>query len=158
MVIIVHVQLCFGSSVQLLYPCRLLINNKMATLTPKMAARLAPADRQAVAAVLIDCVDQLAILGGIMPSCSKPSAVDAVSCCVYLATSSLASNVVLQVMGDELKQILDSQRQLEVQVDGLGLDGGRLRDQAHSINATAQGRKHTCAADHSYTCCSCYDV
>ncbi len=59
-----------------------LIDNKMATLTPKMAAslRLAPADRQAVAAVLTDCVDQLAILGGIMPSYSKPSAVDAVRC------------------------------------------------------------------------------
>lgn len=50
----------------------------MATLTPKIASRLAPADRQVVAAVLTDCIDQLAILGGIMPSYSKPSAVDAV--------------------------------------------------------------------------------
>ncbi len=44
-------------------------------------------------------------------------------------------------MGDELKQILDSQRKLEVEVDGLSLDGGKLRDQAHSINATAQGKE-----------------
>ncbi len=49
-------------------------------------------------------------------------------------------------MGDELKQILDSQRHLEVEFDGLGLGGGRLRDQAHSINATAQGREHDIAS------------
>ncbi len=40
--------------------------------------RLSPADREAAVAVLQDCVDQLAILGGIMPSHNKPSAVDTV--------------------------------------------------------------------------------
>lgn len=41
---------------------------------------LSPAEREAVAAVLEDCVDQLSVLGGIMPNyAEKPSAVDAVS-------------------------------------------------------------------------------
>ena len=42
-------------------------------------SQLSPAERETVAAVFQDCVDQLAVLGGIMPSNSKPSAVDAVS-------------------------------------------------------------------------------
>ncbi len=49
-------------------------------------------------------------------------------------------DMVSQVMGDELKQILESQRHLESEFEGMGLDGGRLRDHAHSLNATAQGK------------------
>ena len=50
--------------------------------SPKMHPphRLSPAEREAVAVVLEDCVDQLAVLGGIIPNyAEKPSAVDAVS-------------------------------------------------------------------------------
>lgn len=49
--------------------------------TPKLHPphRLSPAEREAVTAVLEDSVDQLAVLGGIMPNyAEKPSAVDAV--------------------------------------------------------------------------------
>lgn len=44
-------------------------------------------------------------------------------------------------MGDELKQILESQRQLESEFDQLNLDssGGKLKEHAYSLNATAQG-------------------
>ena len=42
---------------------------------------LSPVERELVCVVLEDCVDQLAVLGGIMPSsyAEKPSAVDNVS-------------------------------------------------------------------------------
>lgn len=48
-------------------------------------------------------------------------------------------------MGGELKRILEGQRQLEEQFNQLTVDDGssgvqQLRDHAHSINATAQGR------------------
>ena len=48
-------------------------------------------------------------------------------------------------MGDELKQILESQRQLESEFDQLSLDssgGGKLKERAYSLNAAAQG--YTC--------------
>ena len=51
-------------------------------------------------------------------------------------------------MGDELRGILESQRQLETRFDQLRVEGGGgggveratyLRDQAHSLAATSQG-------------------
>ena len=51
-------------------------------------------------------------------------------------------------MGDELRGILESQRQLEIRFDQLRVEGGEggggeratyLRDQAHSLAATSQG-------------------
>ena len=48
------------------------------------SAPLSPVDQEAVCAVLEDCVDQLAVLGGVMPSshAEKASTVDNVSVCV----------------------------------------------------------------------------
>ena len=45
---------------------------------------LSPVEREAVCAVLEDCVDQLAVLGGVMPSshAEKAYTVDNVSMCV----------------------------------------------------------------------------
>ena len=56
----------------------------------------------------------------------------------------------MQVMGSELRGILDSQRQLETRFDQLRLEGGRggegraayLKDHAHSLAATTQGVHH----------------
>ena len=65
--------------------------NSRANLTKSL--RLSPADREAAAAVLQDCVDQLAILGGIMPSHNKPSAVDSVSNITHTHTHHLMIGV-----------------------------------------------------------------
>lgn len=63
-------------------------------------------------------------------------------------TQELSCDVVavvdLQLMGGELKRILEGQRQLEEQFNQLTLDEEcsgvqQLRDHAHSINATTQG-------------------
>ena len=48
-------------------------------------------------------------------------------------------NFVIQVMGGELKQILENQRKLEEQFEQL-TSPDQLKEQAHSLNATAQGR------------------
>ena len=42
-------------------------------------------------------------------------------------------------MGDELKQILENQRQLEDQFEQLMTGTDQLKEQAYSLNATAQG-------------------
>ena len=57
-------------------------------------------------------------------------------------------------MGDELRGILESQRQLETRFDQLRVEGGGggggedratyLRDQAHSLAATSQGAITLC--------------
>ena len=55
----------------------------------------------------------------------------------------------LQALGDELGEILENQRQLEEQLDGLLQDGGKgsgqrvsrsARENVHSITAAAHGR------------------
>ena len=56
-----------------------------------------------------------------------------------MATPTADVCVVCQVMGDELKQILESQRHLESEFEQLTVDPGKLREQAYSLNATAQG-------------------
>lgn len=45
---------------------------------------------------------------------------------------------VVQAMGDELKQILENQRQLEEQFEQL-TTAEQLKEQAYSMSATAQG-------------------
>ena len=58
--------------------------------------------------------------------------------------------ICMQVMGSELRGILDTQRQLETRFDQLRLEGGRggegraayLKDHAHSLAATTQGVHH----------------
>ena len=51
-------------------------------------------------------------------------------------------------MGDELVQILESQRQLEQKFDQLTMDGGversllpNLRDHAHSLTSATHGKR-----------------
>ena len=44
----------------------------------------------------------------------------------------------MQAMGGELKQILEKQRELEEQFEQL-TTADQLKEQAHSLNATAQG-------------------
>ena len=51
----------------------------------QLQSPLQPIEREVICAALEDCVDQLAVLGGIMPNyADKPSAVDNVSQCAYL--------------------------------------------------------------------------
>lgn len=43
-------------------------------------------------------------------------------------------------MGDELKQILENQRELESQFNQLTMDGQQLKEHAYSLTAATQGK------------------
>lgn len=58
--------------------------------------------------------------------------------CAGLVKESVDIHSVMQAMGGELKQILEKQRQLEQQFE-LITTAEQLKEQAYSINATAQG-------------------
>ena len=65
-------------------------------------------------------------------------------------------------MGEELRGILENQRQLEIKFENLTLEGGvaGLKDHAHSLSATTQGEQRNsanveCMYMHVLLFCSC---
>ena len=86
------------------------------------------------------------MLGTIIPS-ESPAAASNVSLVIYLPFCTVLL-VLLQALGDELGEILENQRQLEEQLDGLLQDGGKgngqrvsrgAQENVHSITAAAHG-------------------
>lgn len=63
---------------------------------------------------------------------------------------------MVQVMGNELKQILENQRQLESEFESLKLDSsdrGNLREYAHNVHITTQGHyTYTDSHIHRHVC------
>ncbi|KAL5475398.1 hypothetical protein EMCRGX_G025207 [Ephydatia muelleri] len=93
----------------------------MTAASSTMLQSLSTLERELVCAVLEDCVDQLAVLGGIAPNyVEKPSAVES-------------------VMGEELVHILETQRQMENKFEELALDGAGGKMSAKEVADSAQG-------------------